>query len=402
MALEDLSIDPKKSRLWQELVSTVKKAGSDVVDNFTGAGENIARDLGIVNRRKEAQREAAAKRAAVIEFNGWCFRLTHWLQLLLGTKRVKVPKSEIGKKTSKLPMGVTQVLESDKFEFENEDINKVIEELEGQKNAIEGLLIQDDETIDDADKKKNRTFIGKQPLKYQSVLNRIVECSNTGKPKPGTERKNQLTKIDTALKRKRKELEKSADLINEYNILKKQLEDTKKQTVNFISQFYSKSVGPVGAVTKFESKTDKIMTESVEEESSPETIIGASSSAFSMVNNQINQQMRKYKTQSEILIDAFIDFHRFFEENKHIDVIDQFAQTVILNVRRANKSNYFKEAIDSSGKLLKTIEIVTQSSTSSSTLTSSVRTRERGDAVSSTKPKPMDERPIRRRSKSTS
>ena len=50
-------------------------------------------------------------------------------------------------------------------------------------------------------------------------------------------------------------------------------------------------------------------------------------------------------------------FTVFFEKEKSLEVIGSEAQKIILNIRRANRSNSFKESIDLSGALMKSAQI---------------------------------------------
>ena len=100
-------------RIIKDVKDSLDKAISDLSESMQGVVTNFKRDWGIGLKEIEAIKKAAANEAMVDFFRGQCKLRLHWLQLLLGIRKVRIPKHDVGG-VSKIPMGVGDVLDNSK------------------------------------------------------------------------------------------------------------------------------------------------------------------------------------------------------------------------------------------------------------------------------------------------
>ena len=147
---------------------------------------------------------------------------------------------------------------------------------------------------------------------YQEVKNQletiVTAIVNSNNPKQ--ELKNKENLCGKELKNANAKVTKSAPTITNYRSFKANLEDQYDTGTLFVRQF-NKQVD--GIILRFERRVKEINTDVIEEiDTNPDSITREAKSSQRLVATQINKRILDYKSVSEGLIDAWIDFHRFF------------------------------------------------------------------------------------------
>ncbi len=353
------------SRIYTETRDTFKKSVKDLIGQWEGMKENAKRDTGYYSKKAEALARAAANEATARSFRSTCERRIHWLQLILGINKVKVPKDNIRREYSKLSLGIKQVLgktitKGDKFAFDTSDLDKSVENAQLLKSALEALKGNKNKKYPAITHNKFKDTEAKDlisysdDLKYSAIKDKLKE-SIKNIPKnddPLKELEKEIKNSSDKVAEVKKAKGKSQSVYNDYLKLKQDLEDALSLGEYFVKSFFNQSVSKSGPVSKFESKTNKLTNDQENPTSAPDSAEKDAKGSFMLASNQLKSQMLNYKKITEEVIDTWIYFHRFIEKHKSAEVIDDSAANVILSIRRANRSNFFKEGIDQNGEVL--------------------------------------------------
>ena len=395
------------SRIYTETRDVFRKSVKDLVSQWEGMKENFKRDTGYFDRKAEALARAATNAGIVKSFTASCERRIHWLQVILGIDKVRIPKSNLGSDRSKGDEKSTILYALDKskndggkFNYNIEDTRKKINLAKAKVKVvkqIKGLVGTGD--LSSVVKRNIENIIKNDDhSEYKNMLEDLLKDienapSKTPPKTPVDIVGDRLTKLEREFTSSKKEEGKSRQIEEEFKIFRGNLQRAFDMGVEFVRLFYSQSLAKAAPISKLGSKTER-MTEEAAGDGDPDEIIKSTRTSFMLANNQLKKDIINYDAKTSAIIDAWIDFHRFCEQHKSGDpVIDNEAQVTILRIRKANRANFFKDGLDQSQALLKTFE--------SEALDAPVVDEEDNtESNSGSKVRPLKDRPIRSRGRS--